>query len=625
MNPRPPQARNSQARRPAVIQPRRDGGEAPGGGEGVARARESFLTEDPVPAGVVRRPILASWHRARLWKVHPDQLELGMERTTDRDSLLVRAAEPILRDLADLLATEPVSVILCDADGVVLSRWTGDSSLERYLDGVWLAPGFSYAEQVVGTNGIGTALEARGPAEVFGHEHYASRLEKLACAGVPIRHPVSGKVLGIVDLTCWQRDANPLLLATASTLGRRVEKTLTDRSGPRGLAVLNDYLTACRRNRGPVLAVGEDLLMMNDLARLLLDPADQEPLLAQATEALAAGRRHPLLVDLPSGRTARVYCRPTLGPDGVIGGVLDVQLLERAAQRGTAPSLPSLSSSFAVGSSTAWRMCRLAVDRHLRAGEWLLLEGEPGSGRETAARAAHHARTPAGRLRVMRAEDYGPSWVGEVAEELGAGAGTLILSDVDHLPAQAIADLVEVLEPYRESTDVDRPWVVSTVGPHTSENPAGLSELSACFPATADVPPLRRRIEDLTELVPHLLGRVARGSSITCPPEVMRLFARNRWPGNVDQLLAVLRHVVARRRTGVLTLRDLPAECWAIGRHRLTPLESLECDAIVRALLDTRGDKAEAARRLAMSRATIYRKIKNYGILMPSSAPAAGG
>ena len=56
-----------------------------------------------------------------------------------------------------------------------------------------------------------------------------------------------------------------------------------------------------------MLALGDDLLMMNDRARELLDPADQEQLVAEASEALAAGRRHPLLVDLPSGRTARVH------------------------------------------------------------------------------------------------------------------------------------------------------------------------------------------------------------------------------------------------------------------------------------------------------------------------------
>ena len=49
----------------------------------------------------------------------------------------------------------------------------------------------------------------------------------------------------------------------------------------------------------------------------------------------------------------------------------------------------------------------------------------------------------------------------------------------------------------------------------------------------------------------------------------------------------------------------------------LTPLEAIECDAIVDALLDTDGNKAEAARQLGMSRATIYRKIRGYGLTVP--------
>jgi transcriptional regulator of acetoin/glycerol metabolism len=595
--------------------------------DALARARTSFLTDETLQAGVVRRPILASWHRSRLWQVRPDQLDLGLEPETDRDTLLTRAAEPVLREIADLFATEPVSVILCDAAGVVLSRRTGDTGLEQYLDRVWLAPGFSYAEQTVGTNGIGTALEARGPAQVFGHEHYAERLERLACAGAPIRHPVSGKVLGIVDLTCWQRDAGPLLVATAGTLTQRIEKMLLDQAGRRELAVLGDYLTACRRNRGPVLAIGDDLLMMNDRARQLLEPGDQEPLLAEAGEALRSGRRHPLLVDLPSGRTARVHCRPTMGADGVVGGVLDVQLVGRPGG-GDRPSRPpvQLGRAFAVGSGIAWRKCCETVDRHLQTGEWLVLEGEPGSGRETVARAAHHAHAPAARLRVLRADEHSPSWVAEVADELAEGSGTVVLTDVDRLPPAALTALADLLEPLRESTGADRPWVVATLSPQEGEPGPELAALLACFPRTVDVPPLRRHVEDLAELVPHLLGRLGRGAALTCPPEVMRVLVHNRWPGNVDQLFAVLRHIVAKRRAGVVELRDLPPECWATGKRVLTPLESLECDAIVQALLDAGGNKGEAARRLAMSRATIYRKVRDYGIVLPGTAePASEG
>jgi sigma-54 dependent transcriptional regulator, acetoin dehydrogenase operon transcriptional activator AcoR len=593
---------------------------APGSGPGIAQARSLFLVDEPVVPGVVREPILASWTRSRLWQVRPDHLDLRFEGGDD-DTILTRAAEPVLRGIADLFATEPVSLILCDADGVVLSRRTGDSGLEQHLNRVWLAPGFSYAEQLVGTNGIGTALEARGPAQVFGHEHYVEHLEELACAGAPIRHPVSGRVLGVIDLTCWQRDAGPLLVATTGTLTRSIEQSLLEQSGERELAVLNDYLVARRRNRGPVLALGDDLVMMNDRAREVLDPADQEQLLAEASEALADGRRHPLLVDLPSGRAARVHIRPTVSGSGVVGGVLDVQVI------GPVPSPEERSFvahptplSTAVGSGAPWMKCCRAVDRHLLAREWLVLEGEPGSGRETVGRAAHQLRTPAARLHVLAAEDAGPDRAAEVAEELASTGGSLVLTDVDLLPAAQLAALAEVLEPYRESTDVDRPWVVATVRPPAGEPSPELADLLASFPSTVVVPPLRHHIEDVAQLAPHLLARISHSTTLTISPDTMRVLRHNRWPGNVDQLVAVLRKVVGRRRTGAVEPGDLPPECWSASRRMLAPIESLECDAIVEALLDSGGSKVEAARRLGMSRATIYHKIRDYGISVPAVA-----
>ena len=137
------------------------------------------------------------------------------------------------------------------------------------------------------------------------------------------------------------------------------------------------------------------------------------------------------------------------------------------------------------------------------------------------------------------------------------------------------------------------------------------------FPRTVVVPPLRHHVEDVAELVPHFIARLTRGAELSCSPEAMRLLMRNRWPGNVEQLYQVLRKTVARRRAGVLTPDDLPPEVRAITRRVLTPLEAIECDAIVDALLDSGGSKA-AARRLGMSRATIYRKIRGYGISTPT-------
>ena len=568
--------------------------------------------------GVVREPILASWTRSRHYDVAADRPDLGYESDVSMDSLLTRAAAPIIRDVADQLTSEPVSLILTDADAVVLERRSGDAVLNRQLDRIALAPGFSYAERHVGTNGIGTALEGRGPAQVFGHEHYAEHLEDLACAGAPIRHPVSGKVLGVVDLTCWRHDANMMMVTIASTVAKRIEELLLEQSGRRELTLLHDYLTACRRGRGAVFAISDDLLMMNDRARELLDPADQGPLLAGAGEALAAGHRHQMLIDLPSGSTARVQCRPSWSDGGPAGGVVQVQVITNGAAPtprvggSGAPSLPA-----AVGSGPLWTKCCQAVDRHFRAREWLVLEGEAGTGKATIARATHQGRTPAAHLRVFDAEQYGPRWVAEVAEELESGGGTLVLTHLERLDPAAVQALADALEPHRESTtDPERPWVVATLTPGAGT--ADLRDLLVHFPSTVQVPPLRHHVEDVTELVPYLIARLTRGAELSCSAEAMRVLMRNRWPGNVEQLYQVLRKVVSRRRTGVVGQADLPAECRATTRRVLTPLEAIECDAIVDALIDTDGNKAEAARHLGMSRATIYRKIRGYGISVPN-------
>jgi sigma-54 dependent transcriptional regulator, acetoin dehydrogenase operon transcriptional activator AcoR len=588
------------------------------GSDLLARARTSFLLDEAVEPGVVREPILASWTRSRQREVPADHLEMPFDADLDNDTLLTRAAGPILRDAADQFATEPVSVILCDANGVVLDQSTGDPGLEHHLERVWLAPGFSYAEWHVGTNGIGTALEAGRPTRVFGHEHYVEHLEDLACAGVPIRHPITRKVLGVIDLTCWRRDAGMMMMVTASTLARRIEEALLEQAGQREHALLHDYLTACRRSREAVLAISDDLLMMNDRARELLDPTDQTPLLAAAAEALASGRGQ-LMIDLPSGLTARVQCKPSFTETDVTGGVLQAQLLTPVpageARVVGLSHTPFLST--AIGSGALWTKCCESVDRYFQAREWLVMRGEPGTGKTTLARASHQSRTPAAHLRVLDAADHGPRWIADLIDELATGGGTLVLTHVDRLPPDAMQVLVDVLEPHRESTHPDRPWVVATVSHR--ERDADLTELLACFPRAIEVPPLRHHIEDVAKLVPHLLARLTRGETVRCSPEAMRVLMRHRWPGNVEQLSQVLRKATTRRRSGVIEVRDLPPECRAMTRRVLTRLEALECDAIVDALLDTDGNKAEAARLVGMSRASIYRKIRGYGISMPSS------
>src|SRR5207249_11694821 len=128
---------------------------------GLARARQRFLAAQPVEPGQVRDTILASWQRSREWNVAAGHIDPCYVRDPGLDTPLTRSALPVLQSLlSEGLEGRPVSVILTDARGVVLCRLTADRDLERHFDSVQLAPGFSYAEEFAGTNGIGTALES---------------------------------------------------------------------------------------------------------------------------------------------------------------------------------------------------------------------------------------------------------------------------------------------------------------------------------------------------------------------------------------------------------------------------------------------------------------------------------
>ncbi len=153
----------------------------------LAEAGEVFRGHDPVDPNAVRKPILASWWRSRQWNVAADPLGLDYLRDPDlADATWPGPADPVLPPLHEQLDGQPISIILTDSAGVVLTQADRGPTFRAASGRIKLAPGFSYAEARVGTNGIGTALEAGGPAHVFGHEHYAEHLEQFGCAGVPI-------------------------------------------------------------------------------------------------------------------------------------------------------------------------------------------------------------------------------------------------------------------------------------------------------------------------------------------------------------------------------------------------------------------------------------------------------
>jgi sigma-54 dependent transcriptional regulator, acetoin dehydrogenase operon transcriptional activator AcoR len=584
----------------------------------LALARERFLNAEPVDDAAVRESIFQSWLRSRRWHVAADHIDLKYLHEPDPEATLARTADPVLRHLHEQLDGQPISIILTDASGLVLTRLTADRDLERHLERVKLAPGFSYAEELVGTNGIGTALESGGPAHVFGHEHYAENLEGLACAGVPLRHPVSGKTIGVIDLTCRRKDADPLLISLVRSTADQITSAMATASGGRDFRLLREYMRACRHSGGIVLALGNDIVMLNDHARRMLDPGDQAVLIGQATEVLAAsagaGPTGSVTVGLPSGMLARMSCR-RISDGRVADGVVQVKLLQQAeAAPAVAPAprapvhLPGL-----VGSGVLWlRACR-AAEAAYDSREWLTLEGEAGAGKLALARAVHQRRAPAAPFHVLDSEPADRNWLAQVRKELLEGTGMLVIRHVSALNARQLHGLASALQEARSAGRQESLRVAVTLD--RKQAAADLTRLLRFFPRTVELPPLRHHIEDLQELVPFFLTRLSQHGRVTCSPEAMQLLLRHTWPGNVEQLWQVLRQVVQCKRAGAIKPRDLPPECWTVSRRLLNPLQSMERDAIVASLLDHEGNKVKAAEALGMSRATIYRKIHEYGIV----------
>jgi transcriptional regulator with PAS, ATPase and Fis domain len=134
------------------------------------------------------------------------------------------------------------------------------------------------------------------------------------------------------------------------------------------------------------------------------------------------------------------------------------------------------------------------------------------------------------------------------------------------------------------------------------------------------LPPLRDRDGDLPVLVQHLLEKISKARGRRAPrvePDVLELFARYTWPGNVRQLENVLQRLALLSGDGPIHRELLKADP---GLERLFvtvetigpqfSLERTEREQIRRALEAARGNREKAALMLGISRATIYRKIK---------------
>jgi two-component system response regulator HydG len=209
-----------------------------------------------------------------------------------------------------------------------------------------------------------------------------------------------------------------------------------------------------------------------------------------------------------------------------------------------------------------------------------------------------------------------------------ASGGTLFLDEIGEMELALQAKLLRVLQEKtisrigsNKQIKVDFRLISSTNRDLKKEMERGAFRTDLYYRinvARIDLPPLRDRREDIPMLIADFQHEFCRRESkqVTFSDEVMDALLSFPWPGNVRQLKNVIEYAVVMTRGPVITVGDLPDEVRTLCRRNrpagtITPLRSVELEAIRNALAECRGNKSQAARKLGISRKVLYSRLRD--------------
>ena len=209
----------------------------------------------------LRPTIVESWRRSLATGLDPTDMLAPIE--ADESEVLERwfehplgsLAQDLIEQLRRVAAESRSMVVVADGSGLILHR-VGDDSLKERAAEMNLVEGARYSEAADGTNGIGTALAADRAFQVFAFEHFNERHHEWVCSGAPVHDPVSGRVVGLVDLSSLWKAAHPRSLELVKTAARTMEQRLFE--------VRRDQDARLRRRYGDLMTRSTDLLVSRD-------------------------------------------------------------------------------------------------------------------------------------------------------------------------------------------------------------------------------------------------------------------------------------------------------------------------------------------------------------------------
>ena len=279
-----------------------------------------------------------------------------------------------------------------------------------------------------------------------------------------------------------------------------------------------------------------------------------------------------------------------------------------------------------IGDSAAMKRLRLQIRRigpHFRT---VLISGEPGSGKETAARALHRMSHGADGPFIASASGNRISYLTKLAQR-----GTLFFHHINEMPLDTQDELLDILRRNEWAQDGlaapqrMHPRIIASTNNDLRALTASARFRQELYQRIAMVqialPPLRERIEDLSMLTTHFLHRLSLFSpkNITIANDAAEWLKSYAWPGNIRELENMLDNAALQTKDSVITAEQLPALAKSRNVHveeaapedASTParLQYVVEQHVLHVLKNCAGNKLRAAELLGISRSTLYRML----------------
>ena len=579
---------------------------------------------------------------------------------------LLSVAFPILEDIQQNAPNTSSAVIFANHAGCVLEI-SGDDDIIEKLNADGILKGCFLSEEIVGTNSIGLALMERMPVQVVGAEHYHKTLHTYGSAAAPL-FDLTGHSLGVVSIFTYKENYHPYILGLVTVAAKAIEG---QRQAEVLLGELNNQLDELNAVLSTIseaiLVLGEDQILMHankKTSQLLGFPV--ETLVGKPINAYLS--IEPSIQENIDMRTpARDKEVAITVEDRLINAVLDVRYVYKNNQirwilvilrpvhevrqlvQNQVGANAVLTLDDIPGHSTSIQQVRRLVRSAAPARASILIQGEPGTGKNVLASAIHnfspHHDGPfvifacgsiPNELILTELLGYEESFiVNHVGSrpskfELAEG-GTLYFQDVDTLPPEAQVVLLNVLDlgvvqrlGSTRPRKVDCRVIASTT--------ADIKKLVAQKIFRSDLyyrlsmfsiplPPLRERPQDIPEVVERILNRYSNQTDfkVTLDDGVMEILRKYYWPGNIREIETVLGRIVMQANAdSVIRAENLPPNTrlpkpifpLEDSEMQLGSFDEMEKRAILRAAQLCQGNITRMSEILGISRTTLWRRLK---------------